>query len=403
MPLGCYVHIPFCAGGKCPYCAFYSIPYDKEFSNSYVDSAIAQISRECVSEVDTLYFGGGSPTSLNTEQLRTLLGGAIEKIELSASSEITVEASPETLQAEKITLLKELGVGRLSIGLQSLSNSVLCMLGRRHDSDCAKRAVASAVEKGMAISIDLIYGVPGQTFAQWDESLEYAINCGAEHVSLYCLSYEPGTLFTKRLADGVLSQMDESTEKRMFFRAVDMLGGEGLEHYELSSFARKGKRSRHNMKYWLGEGYYGIGVGAHGYSPGPPEWTRYSNISDVSAYIEGINRFGDVREVYEKLGLYQRAEEFLLLNLRLIEGFDIADIRRCLAGIEPDELIKTLSPLVEKGYLSNRAGRIAIPEEMLFVSDGVILEAANAIEAYIKNISPDEEAGEIFNRRKIEI
>lgn len=380
MAVGCYVHIPFCSGGKCPYCAFYSIRYNREIADKYVDSAIIQASRDLRDEIETLYFGGGTPTCLSLNQIRRLVEGIKDQSKIADDCEITLEVSPESFDLSKIELLKELDITRISIGVQAFSDRLLRQLGRKHSSNAARNAVREAVKADFEVSLDLMYGIPGQDVEDWEVSLREAVESCVNHISLYCLSYDFQTPFYSSMERGEIVPVEEEIEEKMYFRAIEILEDNGFKRYELSSFARQNKVSKHNLNYWKGGGYHGIGPSAHGYFPGPPEWIRRANIADVGEYISCIEKGIDVADFEERLSITQRINEFLMLRLRLKEGFSADDIREALPEIDPGELLKQMEIPIEIGYLSVDTGRIFIPTGKLFVSNESIVRALDAFD-----------------------
>ncbi len=378
MATGCYVHVPFCSGGKCPYCAFYSIHYNREIAYKFVDSAIMQASRDLCDEIETLYFGGGTPICLSLNQIRRLVEGIKDQSKIADDCEITLEASPESLDLSKIELLKELDVNRISIGVQAFSDRLLRQLGRKHNSNAARNAVRKAVKADFEVSLDLMYGIPGQDVEDWEVTLREAVESGINHISLYCLSYDFETPLYSSMKSGEIVPVEEEIEEKMYFRAIEILGDNGFERYELSSFARQNKVSKHNLNYWKGGGYHGIGPSAHGYSPGPPEWVRRANIADVGEYIGRIGKGIDAADFEERLSITQRINEFLMLRLRLKEGFSADDIREALPEIDPGKLLKRMEIPIEMGYLSGDGRRVFIPTAKLFVSDESIVRALDA-------------------------
>lgn len=380
MSRGCYVHIPFCTGEKCPYCAFYSVPYCRELADDLIEMLIEEARRENVEKIDTLYFGGGTPTSLSSGQLERMLSGLLPILHLSDNAEITFEAGPESLDSEKLALLRKFGTSRLSIGIQSFSDAILNILGRRHSVEMANHAIRGALDKGFEVSIDLMYGIPGQSMADWEESLCAAVSAGVSHISLYCLSFEENTPFEAMRESGEIAPGDDDTDSAMFYRAVEYLGAGGFRRYELSNFAREGKVSRHNLNYWLGGGYYGWGPSAHAYYPGPQEWVRASNTPNIEEYIEKMREGECPRSFEEKLTPLQRIEEFIMLRLRLAEGFAIVDAEDSLPDIDTNILLDALRGPANRGFLKIEDGRVFIPEKMLFVADSCAVEAIRAVE-----------------------
>ncbi len=385
MGYGCYIHVPFCPGpAKCPYCAFYSVPYESGLAENYVEAVLGHAGRLEPPKIDTLYFGGGTPTVLDIRLLTRLIDGLKNLLPLNELIEFTVECAPDTVEPEIFSELAARGVNRVSIGVQAFEEGVLRSLGRRHDVPKALRAFDILRNFPVDISIDLIYGVPGQKHADWQNTLARTIALRPEHVSLYCLSYEPGTPFTRKLAEGKIFRTTEENDEEMYRTAVEILKSNGYEHYEISNFAANGRVSLHNMKYWTGEGYVGLGPSAHGYYPGPPVWSRFAAIDDIRGYIQAIERERDPIGEREELSLALRLEEFLMLGLRLIEGFSRDDLKRQIPEIDADRVIEMLEPLISAGFLEMRSGNIKLPDERLFISDSVILRALELTDLDIK-------------------
>ncbi len=388
MSRGCYVHIPFCAGGKCPYCAFYSVPYRRKLADDLIEMLIEEARRESIERIDTLYFGGGTPTSLSSCQLERLLSGLLPILHLTDNAELTFEAGPETLDSEKLTLLRKFGTTRLSIGVQSFADGILEILGRRHGVERANQAVRDALDQGFEVSIDLMYGIPGQSMGDWEASLSAAVSSGVNHISLYCLSFEENTPFETLRNAGRLVPVDDDMESAMFFRAVETLGAEGFLRYELSSFARNGRVSRHNLTYWLGGGYYGFGPSAHAYYPGPQDWVRTGNTPNIKEYLDKLENGEHPRSFEEKLTPLHRIEEFIMLRLRLAEGFAIDDAGKSFPDIDLQTLLDALREPANRGFLKIEDGRVFIPDKMLFVADSCAVEAIRAVEKALAKKSP---------------
>lgn len=305
-PKALYIHIPFC-DHICLYCDFTKLFYFKKYEKPYLDSLIKEIESYKINRVKTLYFGGGTPTSLSDEGFKRILTYA--KQYLDDDYEFTVEANVENLTEAKLKIMKEAGVNRLSIGVQSTSNELLKEIGRFHTFDDAKAIISKAKELGFNnINIDLIYGFENETIEQLRKDLEEFVNLDIDHISIYSLIVEPGSIL---FAKGKKAQ-NEADSRKYYDEILSYLRKNGYERYEISNFARNKKYSKHNMTYWKNEEYYGCGLGASGYVDG----VRYQNTKSLAKYLN-LNFVNDREKVSEKTKL----EYFLITNLRLENGF----------------------------------------------------------------------------------
>jgi len=386
---GCYIHVPFCAGGKCPYCAFYSVTYSPHLADSYFKALIEQIRRIDVLKIDTIYIGGGTPTLLGGLRLREMISRIRDTLPVSEQPEITIEASPETITDKMADHLAAAGITRISLGMQSMVNKQLRVLERRHTVEQSIDACELLRPYSFSISFDLLFGIPNQTLEDWDRSLRRAIGLNPDHISVYNLSYEEGTPFALGVRTGIITPVGSNNELKMYRAAVELLRENGYGHYEISNFSKPGAQSKHNLKYWEGKGYIGLGPAANSYIPGPPRWIRIAAVSDVRAYINAIERLKDPWEMIEFLDLPMRSAEFLLLRLRLTKGFSTGDVENQLKNVDPLEYIAALRPLIEDGFLVENAGRISIPEERIFVSNSIILKAVELTEKLFQADKPE--------------
>lgn len=324
---GIYIHIPFCKS-RCAYCDFFSTTM-LEKRKEYV-SALVQEAKNRVNEnydIQTIYFGGGTPSLLDTEDVQIVLdtllhiGRHSTDTRPTLDKEITLEANPGDLTQEKLEELHKIGINRLSIGIQSFNDKQLRLIGRRHTADEAKKAVQMAQNAGFDnISIDLIYGLPNQTMHDWKSEIEEALQLNIQHISTYCLSYEEGTLLTRMLNQGRITATDEDTENEMYDYLVQTLVKNGFEHYEVSNFCKPGKHSQHNSSYWNGTPYIGLGAGAHSYDG---QKTRRWNISDIDIYIQGITKNIPQFET-ETLNEIEQYNEQIMLGLRTRNGLQLS-------------------------------------------------------------------------------
>ena len=314
---GIYVHIPFCRK-KCAYCDFFSGIYSEEIQDAYVSALAKQIKNTAFghNQTHTVYIGGGTPSSLSSENLVLLLSS----FKNVSFSEFTVEANPESIDEDKLRILKGRGCNRISIGVQSFDDKYLKLLGRLHNSDEAKAAVELAHKYFDNISIDLIFGIPGQTLADINNDLDRALSLSPAHISYYSLIYEQGTELYAMRKNHIVHPVEEDIEADMFIEIGKRLENSGFTHYEISNFAKRDMECRHNLNYWAQGKYYGFGAGAVGFDGEK----RYKIVADVKEYTRRIlngesvtDEFEDVNPEFEKI----------MLGLRTKRGLDFSEIK----------------------------------------------------------------------------
>ena len=311
-----YIHIPFCKK-KCNYCAFNSkIGGEEEISN-YVDALIAEILNSEPAEVTTIYFGGGTPSILNLLQIKKIFTALKKKFNFDANAEITIEINPGTVDENFLRGLRELGFNRLSIGVQSFSDRLLKIIGRIHDAKTAIETVLSAKKFFSNISLDLMYGLPSQTLAELESSVEIFSDLDVQHISIYGLEIEEGTKFFAE--KDFLNLPSDETCSDMYDFITEKIPALGFERYEVSNFAKKNFESRHNVGYWTGREYFGFGAGAHSYKKN----LRTSNTKNVADYIKKIRAGEKFFEVEEVVTDQAAIEEFCFLGLRMAKGISI--------------------------------------------------------------------------------
>jgi len=321
-----YVHIPFCAR-ICPYCAFYKDLLDRSHTRRFCEALLRELvgrdQRARRLRPSTIYFGGGTPTALNIAQVDLLLRGVREKLDLSQLVEWTIEANPGSVSARKARVLKQFGVNRISLGVQSWDDEVLKLLGREHDAQQAEQSFRILRDAGFTnINIDLMFGLPGQTSDQWHATLEKTIALEPEHISTYCLTYEEDTEFFLRHVRGEFQQ-DQDADAEFFEMTMGILEDAGYEHYEISNYARSGFESVHNRAYWLGEDYLGIGPSA----VSTIGMQRLQNVCDYRAYIDRVFSGKSPRESSEDLTHDMKRTERIALALRTREGIPASELR----------------------------------------------------------------------------
>jgi len=318
-----YIHIPFCIA-KCDYCDFYSIPLGRSGADKswkYVNALLKEMElrRDSAGNLRTVYLGGGTPTLLSSEQVAAILSGVREIFAIAAGAETTSEASPGTVSGRQLAALRETGINRVSIGVQSLSGRDLCTLGRSHTAEDSFAAVSAARSAGFEnISLDLIYGIPGQNMDIWKYTMGRALELLPEHVSAYELTPEESTPLHNKLARGFYALPEEALVIEMYYAALEKMKAHGYLHYEISNFAKRGYESVHNLNYWDRGEYLGVGAGAHSFFKG----MRTGNIPDLARYVELIN--SAVMPVGEEISLTEQDEfnEMIFLGLRKTAGID---------------------------------------------------------------------------------
>jgi oxygen-independent coproporphyrinogen-3 oxidase len=366
-PRAAYIHVPFCRH-RCGYCNFTLITGRDDLVADYLRAIESEMATLSVAhEIDTLYFGGGTPTHLTPAQFQQLANAVLLQHPLASGYEWTIEANPADLDAAMIELLADLGVTRLSLGGQSFRAEKLQLLERDHKPCDVREAVRLARSKNMQVALDLIFATPGETLDQWASDLEQAIELQPNHVSTYGLTFERGTTFGSRRDQGELVECDEEVQRDMYALAIDELTRAGFEQYEVSNFAQHGCRSRHNQVYWSGEGYFAYGPGAARYING----VRETNQRSTTTYIKRALKSESTVEDREQLDPEARARELLVFSLRRIEGVLRSHFHQ-RTGLRIDELVeRPLRKYVDLLLLSDDGERIKLTREGLFISDAI--------------------------------
>lgn len=362
--LGIYVHVPFCKGGKCPYCDFYSVIPSEEKKEEYINAVLRDLKEkaETVSDriVDTIYFGGGTPSVLG-KSLARLLKGVTENFSVEENAEITFEANPRTVDFETLKFLKAAGFNRISIGMQSAVNGELEKLGRCHSREDVKTVVDEARRAGFTnLSLDLMLCVPGQTKKSLVESIDYVTALAPEHVSAYLLKVEEGTQFFK--IKDTLNLPDDDTEADMYLEACNALEECGYMQYEISNFAKPGFESRHNNRYWNCDEYLGFGPSAHSYIDG----RRFYYPRGLDDYIKGEN------ELDESDG--GSLEEYIMLRLRLKDGLHESEMMRRYNTDFSFFNKKKFESFLKAGFIEKGDGMFNLTKKGFLVSNSVIAE-----------------------------
>ncbi len=368
-PRAAYLHVPFCAH-RCGYCDFTLLAGRDDLAGEYLRAMEVELrSLERPREVDTLFFGGGTPTHLTPDELARLLDLAREWFRLTPSGEFSVEANPAALTDEKLRLLADAGVNRVSLGVQSFDEGLLKLLERDHRESDILDAVARLQERFENVSLDLIFALPGQTLAHWRETLRRAIELRPTHLSTYGLTFEKGTAFWSRREKGAIQQLPNELERDMYAAAMDDLAAAGFEQYEISNFARPGFRCRHNQTYWRALPYFGFGPGAARYVGGRRENNHRSTTTWIKRVLGGQSGVA----MSEELVPEHRAREAIVLGLRQLDGIR-RDEFRMLTGFDLDSLAgETITREVAAGRIEDFGDGIRITQEGRFFADPVMI------------------------------
>ena len=374
--LGIYIHIPFCAS-KCGYCDFYSLAGCDGMMDRYQRALIAHLEESAPGiknyEVDSVYFGGGTPSYYGAERLLELFNVLKLNGNVRLDAEVTVECNPDSVNRDELKLLRQEGVNRLSMGVQAANNDLLKIIGRRHNFRQAKDAFRAAREAGFDnISLDLIYGLPTQTRDDWAESVAKILELHPEHISCYGLKLEEGTpMYEEYYGSPVLP--DEDAQADMYFYAAETLARYGYRQYEISNFAAPGFESRHNMKYWTLDDYMGFGPGAAS-SVGR---TRYTFVRDLKRYIAAVNRKTSLLAEYETLDSLERSVEYVMLGMRTARGISAEEYRE-RAQANWGAVERVLRAFREKGWVEQEEDRWHFTVPGYLISNtliGILLEA----------------------------
>jgi oxygen-independent coproporphyrinogen-3 oxidase len=367
VPRAAYIHVPFCRH-RCGYCNFTLVAGRDDLIGDYLEALERELSwLNGPHQVDTLFFGGGTPTHLPTAQLERLFAIARRAFPLAAGGELSVEANPIDLDEAKSQVLAAAGVTRVSLGAQSFDEHKLRLLERDHTAADIARAFALARQFAKSVSLDLIFGVPGESLEDWRKDLDLALAFSPDHVSTYGLTFEKGTAFWNRLSHGELERVDEEVERRMYELAIDTLTAAGFEHYEVSNFARRVHRCRHNEIYWTGGQYFAAGPGAARYVGGRRETNHRSTTTYISRVLAGQSPVAES----EQLGPEDAARERLVFGLRRLEGIDLAAFAAetgCSAGDLGGEALRRF---VNLGLFELSASQLRLTRRGLVVSDAI--------------------------------
>ncbi|MEM1020112.1 MAG: radical SAM family heme chaperone HemW [Pseudomonadota bacterium] len=358
---GLYIHWPFCVS-KCPYCDFNSHVRETVPETRYRDALVTEIRTAGVRAghppLGSIFFGGGTPSLMDAETVAAAIAAAKQAFSAEDDLEISLEANPSSVEAAKFAGFAEAGVNRVSLGIQSFDDDALRFLGRAHDANAARAAIETAQRAFDRVSIDLIYALPNQPRANWQSQLDEALSLGTHHLSLYQLTIEPGTGFEGHVKRGTLTPMDEDRAADLFEFTQERLEASGLPAYEISNHARPGDECRHNLVYWRGQPYAAVGAGAHGRWLDPDGWYATAAHKKPERWLEAVEKRGDGIAETTALSHTERAEEMLMMGLRLRQGINLslaeaAIDQNALRALEEDRWLTLLDgqlKLTDKGW-----------------------------------------------------
>lgn len=367
---GIYLHIPFCKK-RCIYCDFFSTTR-KEQKTAYIRALCHELTDRKNylkgEPIETIYLGGGTPSQLAKEDFEAIFSHIYKVYKVTPNAEITLEANPDDLTSEYISMLRTFPFNRISMGIQTFQETTLKQLQRRHTADQAIRAFQGCRTAGFQnISIDLMYGLPGETLTSWKKDLKQALSLHPEHISAYHLIYEEGTPLWKLREQHKVEEADEDLSVSLFGTLIDELTTAGYEHYEISNFCRPGKYSRHNTSYWRGIPYLGCGPSAHSFNGTTREW----NVSSIDLYIKGIE--GNQRDFEtENLDQTTRYNEFIITTIRTVWGTPIEKLKQEFGNELWEYCRKMSAPYLENGKLEIHEGALRLTREGIFISDSIM-------------------------------
>ncbi len=363
-----YIHIPFCKQ-KCMYCDFPSYGNKDELMEEYIECLIKEINCKCKNFViDSIFIGGGTPSYLPNKLIEKLLN-SINKLNLTDSIEFTIECNPGTVTEEKLKLMKNLGVNRLSLGLQAVQSSLLKSIGRIHDFKEFEESFRIARETGFNnINVDIMFGLPNQTVEQWKETLKIITSFEPEHISAYSLIIEEGTPFYEMYHSGKLKLPSEDEEREMYYTTLKLLKEKGYYQYEISNYAKKGKECKHNLVYWNSKEWIGVGLAAASFINGE----RLKNYSLIEDYINSVKNYNSTYEEIIRNTEKDNIEEFMFMGLRKIEGIEERDFESRFNKSIDEVYRNVINEYINRGLLIREGGRIYLSRKGIELSNLVM-------------------------------
>ncbi len=367
---GIYLHIPFCKK-RCIYCDFFSSTRNEKKA-TYIEALCQELElrRDYLDEerIETIYFGGGTPSQLAKEDFERIFSSLYKIYPISPEAEITLEANPDDLSPEYIHMLRTLPFNRLSMGIQTFNENTLKLLQRRHTAQQAIDAFTRCREAGFHnISIDLMYGLPGETMESWEKDLQQALEMKPEHISAYHLIYEEGTPLWKLRQQHQVEEVEEDLSVSLFTTLIHRLKEHGYQHYEISNFSLPGFHSRHNSSYWTGKKYLGCGASAHSYNGHSRQW----NVASIEKYIQGIEQKKPEYEI-EELDLYTRYNDFVITTIRTSWGMPLSKLKSDFGDSLYQYCLRMAQPHLKQGKLEITNHVLRLTESGIFVSDGIM-------------------------------
>jgi len=366
---GIYIHIPFCRK-KCYYCDFFKSTDLSQKARLLAGLKLeleSRVSEYCSEEINTIYFGGGTPSVLLINELKDLLNVIKSNYRVNEDAEITLEANPDDLTLTNLLTLKQIGFNRLSMGVQSFSETDLKLMNRRHSALQAIQSVKWAKEAGFSnISIDLIYGLPNQNMEEWEQNVRIAVELDVQHISAYNLTYHEGTVFYEQLKKGILKELPDELNLQQFELLIRILKEAGFEHYEISNFCKPGLYSQHNSSYWKSRKYLGIGPSAHSYDLQSRSW----NVSSISKYLHGLENDEPYSET-EILTEQDRYNDYIITGIRTIWGVSEDFVQSEFSSKYFAHFQKSREKYLQSGHLSCTSGKVSLSTEGLFISDQI--------------------------------
>ena len=367
---GIYIHIPFCKR-RCIYCDFFSTTQSEQ-KPTYVHALCQELEMRKNylegEEIETIYLGGGTPSQLSEDELKEIFTYIYKVYSVSPDAEITLEANPDDLTPEYVAMLRQLPINRISMGIQTFQEETLKLLHRRHTAQQAIEAFKRCREAGFQnISIDLMYGLPGETLDTWEEDLQQAIALHPEHISAYHLIYEEGTALWKLREQHQVEEADEDLSLTLFSTLIDELTTAGYQHYEISNFCLPGLHSRHNSSYWTGKKYLGCGPSAHSFDGSSRQW----NVASLEKYIRGILE-GEPDFEIEELDLYTRYNDFVITSIRTCWGMSLSRLRSEYGEELYRYCLRMARPHLDESVLEISDDVLKLTRKGIFISDGIM-------------------------------
>ena len=367
---GIYIHIPFCKR-RCIYCDFFSTT-QSEKKSAYVHALCRELEMRKDylegEDIETIYLGGGTPSQLLREELEEIFNHIYKVYPVKEDAEITLEANPDDLTPEYVAMLRQLPINRISMGIQTFQEETLKLLHRRHTAVQAIEAFRRCREAGFQnISIDLMYGLPGETLDTWRADLQQAIDLRPEHISAYHLIYEEGTALWKLREQHQVEEADEDLSVSLFSTLIEQLSEAGYQHYEISNFCLPGLHSRHNSSYWTGKKYLGCGPSAHSFNGVSRQW----NVASLESYMKGVEE-GELDVEVEELDLYTRYNDFVLTSIRTAWGMPLSKLRSEFGEELYRYCMRMAKPHLEQGVLEIGEDVLRLTRKGIFVSDGIM-------------------------------